>query len=236
MLKKNTTKYLILLLSVMSIILLVGCVKQNLGKFQLSEDYLANSIEFDKKGTHYSLIDKNRIAELSLQYIKPYPGFEYKGMLISKIMEQGGRTQDTYRFRAWFRLYLDKKDEWDDYTFDIEYNPQNDQYSVMDDSIFITRESLPSEIKNEAFELAKTEPEVNSFISDTNRRYDQVSYRWYYNEDELTEIKDTWPDITGEKWIVITVGHTNDPDPWPYFVAVNINQQNVLTGGMFGRR
>jgi len=228
MLQNNNLRYLILLLSITSIVFLAGCMNPNLGKFKLSEDSLADSIEFDEKGTHYSLIDKNRIAELSLQYIKPYPGFEYNGILLSKISEQGVEMQGIYQFAANFKLYIDKKDEWDHYTLVIEYNSQNDQYSVIEGSISGVRAALPSEIKKSAFELAKTEPDVNSYISENNKRYDQVSYRWYYNENELSKIQNAWPDITGEKWIVITVGHTNDPEPFPYLVAVNLDQQKVL--------
>ena len=224
----NARPISVLILSVFSALLIVGCVDLDLEQFNTTVDSLADTIEIDKEARHYSLIDKYRIAELSFDYIKPYPGYEYKNILVAQLLEQAGRTETTYRFRAWYKLYLEERDEWDDYTFDIEYNTLTDTYSIIEESISITRESLPDELKKEAFELANKNNKVHEFVSRNNVQYNRVTYRWYLDDSELTKIKDDWPTISGNLWIAVTLGHTGEPNSFPYIALVNIDQEKVL--------
>ena len=222
------------ILILMGIIFFIsGCENQEINNFQLTEKTLADSLEFNEKGTNYNLLDKQRIAAISMPYIQPYPGYTYQWILESEIMERGSASSDIYRFSVSYKFAIEKKEELDDYIFNFEYNSKEDSYSIVDEGIFITRMAVPDKVKKDAFELAKTDSEISAYISISKKDdYQGKIYRWYLNAAELK--KDfNFGEYPDGLWVVIRLGHSNVGEPYPYFALVNLEQSKVLTAGAF---
>jgi len=213
------------------ILFISGCGYTN--NFQLTEKVLADSLEFNEKGTNYNILDKERIAAISMPYIQPYPGYAYQEILESEIMERGSVSSGIYNFRVGYKFAIDKKEELDHYGFNFEYNSKDDSYSVIEEGIFITRMAVPDSVKKEAFNLAKTDPEISAYLSVSKKDdYQEKTYRWYLNADELK--KDfNFGEYTDGLWVAIILGYSNAGEPFPYLVLVNLEQSQVVTGGAF---
>lgn len=244
-------KRAIIIISVLAIILVVAISLYFFNRSQkligldqegLTIESLTNSLEFDTKaakdGFVYDGLDKNKIASFVISYLTPYPGLKYKYIMISQLQPIGKPSYDQSTdsiklYRAWFRFVNDlestkyfSNSQWDDYVFDIAFDFSNEKYSIYENKMFVTREVLSDEIKQESLRIAETNNGVKAYRESNPKNYAQMSYRFTYsnqNTDGSIYINES----LGDKIISITLGYPDGPNPCPQRAVVNMDRETA---------